>query len=726
LNPFYIPLKRSFEESVPTISRGKGFVDLPFPIKRIKGSGREIIDPIKSMIQQVEQFISIADKARVARALVNLSERFEGTGKWVEKVPPPMEAKIIELDNIRKQIEAVGGDLSQADMESLITLFSQGKGYYGKDNIVAIYRNGKREYYQIHPMLFESLKGLDKVSLPIFLDYTFGASARMVRLGATGIRAGFTLITNPIRDAQTFALQSEHVGAKPHRLVKSVIEEVFGKSKYSKQFRRAGGEMAQPLGLDRRTLKNAVEEILADDVQSKALNTVKHPIEALRKILSFPEAGIRLAEYEGVMKKYEPRFEEAKSRGDLIELKKLKEDAHIEAINAANEVTVNFKRAGAYGAVLNQFIPFFNPAVQGISKMGRTIYEHPTRSLFRATTYLTAPTLALWWINKDEDWYKELPTWQKWAFWNFKIGDRIIRLPKPFEWGYIFSAIPEAIADAIYRDNPSIIKDAVKSAGINLLPPVIPALVKPAAEVYFNWDMFRERKIVPEWQENLDPREQYSSHTSSFSKKVGDILNVSPIAIDHLLSGYTGGLVSDILNGLPKEHKEAADIPVVGRIFTREGSYTWGGQSVQDFYDIYKKSQSLVRTVNNAIKNGRPTGKWDTNIYYIYSSQINSVALRLSELRDQRRLIENLDYGKEEKEAIYKAIDETAVVLSRELISLLKNIKENEFKIDDTLIVFGESARIGRADLLRQLLLLDPNVSDADFEWALEKSAKED
>ena len=103
----------------------------------------------------------------------------------------------------------------------------------------------------------------------------------------------------------------------------------------------------------------------------------------------------------------------------MIELKKLQEDAAIESSNAANEVTVNFKRAGTYSAVLNQIIPFFNPAIQGISRMGRTIYDHPLRSGLRATGILTAPTLALWYINKDEEWYKELPSWQKFGFWNF-------------------------------------------------------------------------------------------------------------------------------------------------------------------------------------------------------------------------------------------------------------------------------------------------------------------
>ena len=39
------------------------------------------------------------------------------------------------LENLKKQIENLGGDLSEADLNGIITMFSQGKGYFGKDNV---------------------------------------------------------------------------------------------------------------------------------------------------------------------------------------------------------------------------------------------------------------------------------------------------------------------------------------------------------------------------------------------------------------------------------------------------------------------------------------------------------------------------------------------------------------------------------------------------------------
>jgi hypothetical protein len=674
VNPFYIPLKRVFDEHAMGLPRGSGVVDLPSPIKKIKGSGREIVNPIESLIGMTEQIIAVADKARVARSIADMYDKYEGMGKWVRKVPPPIESKTFELDQIAKQIEDMGGDLTDADLGSIITLFSQGRGYYGKDNIVSIFRDGKREYFELDPILYDGLKGLDNVTLPKVLDLTFGAATRLVRLGATGLRAGFSLITNPVRDVQTSILQSEYGGARPDRVARALANELVGGDKYAVAFRRAGGEMAQPLGLDRKMLRKVMNEILADNTKKKALNIVSHPIEAMRKVFSFTEAGVRLAEFKQVMKKYEPLIDDANSRGDLVEAKKLQEDAIVEASNAANEVTVNFKRAGTYGAFLNQVIPFFNPTIQGLSRMGRTVWEHPLRSAFRGMALLTAPSLALWYLHKDEEWYKNLPAWEKYAFWHFKLGETIWRLPMPFEWGYLFAGLPVGTAESIYKDDPKYIEKAFKESVGAVIPDYIPALVKPAVEVYFNWDMFRDRPIVSKSQEGLLPAQQYSEYTSWVAKKVGETLSVSPQKVDHLLSGYTGGLANDILNALPKEYKEKADWPVIGRLFTRNSSLGFGGETVQEFYDYSKRVESVTRTMKFSLKKGiipKNLTEQDKMLYKL-RSVVSSGANRLSQLRDYKLAISQMDIDPDIKKQINVAIDQVVVDIAEYANTLIE------------------------------------------------------
>jgi len=198
---------------------------------------------------------------------------------------------------------------------------------------------------------------------------------------------------------------------------------------------------------------------------------------------------------------------------------------------------------------------------------------------------LTVPSLALWWINKDEDWYIALPAWQKYGFWNFKVGDQIMRLPKPFDWGFIFAAAPEAIADARYRKDSKPLREALGVAADLFIPDVLPAAVRPAIEVSTNFDYFRGREVVPYFMEKYNfAEDQYYPWTSQTVKELGSALGVSPLQVEHILTGYSGGFAKDVLYasdevmrlaGWLKEDPERrdwnpADIPVAGRLFSRD------------------------------------------------------------------------------------------------------------------------------------------------------------
>lgn len=667
VNPFYIPLQRVFNETVGMSGGGKGFADLGLPVKSLKGSGRDVRNPLHSLIQMTEHYYSTADKLRVGSAFADLAKHGKGIGGWITEVPAPKNKISRSIEMLQSQLEKAGVDLKSADMDALIEIYTAGQGFFSKkDNIISLWRNGEKKYYELDPLLYESMKGMDNITLTPMVDMFLAKPTRLIRLGATGIRAGFSWLTNPIRDAQTFFLQSEHAGVRPDKVAKALLEELTNTGQYTSKFRRGGGEMAQPLGLDKRQLQKTVNDILVanDTKTAKALNVFNHPIDALREIFSIPEAGTRMAEFNTVMEKYKPRIDQAIKNSDLFLVHKLKTDAMVEGINASNEVTVNFKRMSALTKILNQLIPFYNPAVQGLSRMGRTVYQHPVRSGFRATALLTAPTLALWWMNKDKREYQELPEYIKYGFFNIEYADgKWLKIPKPFEWGYLFSAIPEAVANSLYHKQTKETVDAVKFSIRQSLPPVLPndmlmsiGATKPMMEVYFNWDMFKQRNIISKRIQDIDPSLQYHAFTTPFAKKVAEYgrdatfwlheqsdifreigldFNISPIAIDHLLSGYTGGLAKDIVNGLPKVYKEEADIPVAGRMFVRKSEMGVNSRSAENFYNIYADYQKVSRTKSYQKSEKMVPIKQTTYEDFLYMKrvQIENTARQLLKLR---------------------------------------------------------------------------------------------
>lgn len=674
----YIPFKHAVEQGEGGGSGvSKALLSLGVPLKRFNKKGGDIINPLEAMMQNAEKIIATADKNRVVNSLVDIAENNEGLGKWVEKVAAPQVATKSVLKKLQGQLEGLGADLSEADMDGMLTLFSNAPGYFGKDNIGVLYRKGKPQFYEFHPELFNALKGMDSANMAWFTNTLLGKAVtgvtKLTRLGATGIRAGFQLISNPIRDTWTASLQSEYNShSQPLRSVKGIID-ALGNSESHRMFKALGGETAQPLGMDRKFTQNLTREILADDAKSKAMNVIKSPIEMIRKVLSFPEAGVRMGEFESVMKKYQPKIDQALANGDMAEVKKIKEDRAVEAANAANEVTVNFKRMGGYTSVLNQIIFGFNPAIQGLSKMGRSIYDHPVRSTLRGAAYLTAPTLALWALNKDEEWYKQLKPWERYAFWHFKIHDTIYKLPKPFEWGYVFGGIPEGVANSLYNDDNYYMKNAVTQAAQQLTPNIIPDAVKAPAELYFNWDMFRSQPVVPTSEENLLPPLQYLPQTSSVAKELGEILNVAPIKIDFLLNGYTGGLAGDILNGFHKDYKEKADLPVIGRLFVRQSDALLNGDYVQRFYDMADQATKIHTSVkaypkmkeNPSMDEMKKMLRVDDEAVRLYSSydQINQIKKSLQELRVAQKRIEVLKISADVKTRAIEELGSAAVKL---------------------------------------------------------------
>ena len=61
-----------------------------------------------------------------------------------------------------------------------------------------------------------------------------------------------------------------------------------------------------------------------------------------------------------------------------------------------------------------------------------------------------AGTLALFLQNKDDERYRRLTRDQKLMYWNIFVGDNHIKIPRPYDIGFVFSALPEIVADLIY------------------------------------------------------------------------------------------------------------------------------------------------------------------------------------------------------------------------------------------------------------------------------------
>ena len=577
LNPIYIPFMRAFAKGEIRSSggTGRGLTQAGTSVKAIRGSGREIIDPFEAMIQQTEKIISIAHKADVSRSLAELADK-PGMASMIWKVPPPKQATKFTAEQIKKDIAALavkhfGIDPAEAstsllmdEWDEVLTVYTNATAYYGKDNIVSLVRDGKREFYEVNKDLYAVLQGLDQYTLPWFLNITFGMATRAVRLGATGLNPAFGLIRNFIRDAGTFSVLSKHAKLGPVSAAGGVVADII-RTPSAQKFKALGGKMSGQILHDRTATQHLRGEFLASTVGKYTIHHATHPINATRELLGVNEAGTRIGEFDPALKYAEKRW----GKGS--------KDAAIYALNAAQDVTTNFTRHGRITKVLNQMIPFYNAAIQGPDKIARTIKERPVRTVFAAIAYLTIPAIWLWWRNKDEEWYKSLPDYERTNYLHFKIPgkDTIVRIPVPFELGHIFQSIPVAALDSQYTKDGKILLDVLVESAKQANPFGWPAAIGPAVEVIANKD-WAGRPIVPASLQNKLPEDQAKHYTTQIMRQVGRVIKVSPAQLEYLANSYSGGLYSRVsrtaeqFTGQSSREKTMSDYPVIGTLFLRD------------------------------------------------------------------------------------------------------------------------------------------------------------
>jgi hypothetical protein len=445
---------------------------------------------------------------------------------------------------------------------------------------------------------------MHKEVIPSFLRF-LTAPTRMVRIGATGLRASFAA-ANVIRDAfaTVFASRTNRTPfASLVGLWRQLKDAAIRPDPAVERYRASGAEMATMMGADRATAMRragrVVDEAMAYSTWDKIKARVRHPIDSIRAFFEAFENAPRIEEFRKVLAKAEKKW----GAGS--------ESAYLEAMLAAKESTINFTRGGVISAVLNQFYPFFNARMQGASKFYRVMAGRDvegskslaiTGALARTFAWVTAPSVLLWWMNRDEEWYQKLPAWEKQNNWHFKIGDTILKLPVPQELGKVFGTNVAQALDTWYRSADPTSRTRLNESLVDtfgsFLPmgldstngwlELIPQAVRPPIEAVANMESRSNRPIVSEANLNKLPKDQYDRYTTETAKRLGEWLGVSPAKIEHVLSGYTGGLGLDLLRagesaaGVRKA--PASGWPVASRFVARNPVTEGGSRVVEEFY----------------------------------------------------------------------------------------------------------------------------------------------
>nr|DAI38792.1 MAG TPA: Type I restriction enzyme Methylase [Caudoviricetes sp.] len=579
--PNYVPFFRDFsaESMDGFFSSSKGFVNVANPIKRFKGSTRDIIDPLESIVKNTYQFYNAIERNHVGVTFAKLAKK-PGVGTIVEEVRGDRPAK-------------------------------------STDNTFSVWVKGKKVVYETTPELAQAMKMINK-DTSNFLTKILQYPASWLRAGST-VTAGFA-ITNALRDTISAGVFSKH-GFLP------VVDTFRGLAHFLKKdqlywdYVKSGGAHAAMVSLDRDYLSGHLRELFSR--KSTLSKVARNPMEVLRAISEATEVATRLGEFSNARKGYTGLY-------SRLTKTNLKPKSLGEASIASRDITIDFSRTGTHTKSWNKIDAFFNATIQGGDKLVRAWRDDPKGMTIKSTLFITLPTIALWYLNKDNSAYQELPQWEKDTFFHIPAGDKFIKIPKPFELGLLYGTTFERMLQ--YFDDKSTGRNGVGFKGLGdraidtLLPDVLPTALPPIWEWWSNYSKFRQRNIVPQSQEKLPDKLQYGSNTSMVARKIGDTFNVSPYKVDNTIMGYGGNLarlgldITDAISGANEKRptKGVTELPEIRRFFAKPYQ---SSDSVQRVYDDFKEQEKLHNELK--LTGQRPEG-YDPKLYNKLKNAQNS------------------------------------------------------------------------------------------------------
>jgi len=638
---------------------GKKTVDLPRPVKRQYGSTRPIYSPIQNDILNTFYFMDIAKRSYAANALAGLADKAEGKGWLIEKVPAPQQVSKVELKRLKDDLIAAGipeEDLADADLERIALVFNPQRfaGFKEKqENIFAIHRGERVDFYQVHPELYATLQALDTPASN-WLIRLLGSISEPLHVGAVGTLSFGG--RNIVKDTSTKLIHSE---ATPIDLGKDFLKgfaHALKKGDLYAEYEASGGGQAGRVSLSRHDLEKKVADMFPKNERAttRVINAFAKPYVALKGLIELGEEGSRIGEF-------------ARRRGD----DPTREDK-LWAAYLSREVTVDFQRGGRKGRQWNLVVRFFNPGLQGIDKLARDFKANPGRVLLRGAL-ISLISLLTFLKNKDNPRYLDESRYRRDNFWCFYPTESInLYIPKPFEAGMIFGSAPERFLEWMYHKDPGAMKEFAKSVFDELSPDIIPTAMVGLVEQIANKSLLTGAPIVPAAEQRLEPRDQYGPQTTAPAITLGQALNVSPRRIEAMISSYTGGMGLEVLDFLDLLAGEAtskrAPTQLIPGVKGFVGRPYVGSRAVTQLYEEKEKLERQKASYDRAWKQGKEP-KTEPN--WARLDLLRSTADYLTTLRKERDwIMEESGYAPTEKR---KRVDDINRQIAEEAQKAMKH-----------------------------------------------------
>lgn len=561
-NQKYLPLQRLeyLADQADNLPRGKKTFSVASQdiIKGIKGSEKEIADPIESMVRNTYKTINLIERNKVAQRVGALSKkkRFDGTVIKVNKN----------------------------------TVIPQ-----GMDKISSL-ENGVKVEYAVPREVADAMKGMTSESID-FITKAASLSSKALRTGATSLNLAF-VIPNAVRDFQTAMVASKY-GFNPLDWARGLAEAVKRGDDY-KKFLDSGGSFSG-FFQQGKNLPKTVKE-LTRSKGSKIARTVVNPIKLIEAVGETIELTPRLGVFKKALRKgVTPEDAAFNARNATVDF--AKSGSKLKVAN----MWVPFLNARLQGT-LNIFKAFKDRPLKS-SMIASTIVGMPAIATYYHNTR-----------NYPEIW-NDIAQFEKDNYFILIYGDakddngkysQIAKIPKgdigkmfgnPLEnfMSYLdggdTKAVDELAIQVMSDISPISFERDGKFSLSQLASGTLPPTVKGGLEGMTNKNFFTERDIVPQSLQGIDPKEQYKEDTPAIAKFIGEKTGTSPLKVENFVGTQFAGVGRQLMEP-SKAHTQ----------LTKRFSGAYGRQQEQGDIEELKGLEKAEKT--EAVKKKREAEKF--------------------------------------------------------------------------------------------------------------------
>jgi len=675
---FYLPFHRMMSEGLKATksdawSRGLAVANL----KRLLGGKEVLRDPLENIVANWSHLIDSSSKTIAAAKAIDSMKRLG----LAERITPKLARKNSDAESVAKSLRAAGvevGALPESMREQMIAVWIESQPM--EDGVVSYFEGGAKKYYRVtDPALHEAMAGVGLVIgdvLETVLKPLTGAK-NLVTFGATNVPAFWA--RSAIRETMTAAgVARDGVGVLGYI---DGLQSAYMQDQSAVDAMAAGGTFVgsyldanNPAGANKRMRRR------------------------IRMATGEATAGERVAAYYG---RYYYEIGVATDNAARLSVYRRAIEAGRTPLEAAIEsrdlMDYSMRGASNFVAITAMTVPFLNPRLQGLYKLGRSASSAAVQKrLAVVTTLLTLASAALYALNHDDERYKKLEPWDRDGNWHVFAGDMHIRIPKPFEIGAAATVIGERLPGAAIEDGGGReLWDSISHAVLNTLNlDPTPVLLKIGMDLARDRDSFRDRPIVGKYNQNSTfPESESGPYTPSAAIKFAEALPDwapetmrSPDRVNFLVNALAATVgryamdaasyAIDTVEGVEKPAKTTLEkIPTGG--FIRDARTT-RDRAIGDFYNragAVRDAMPMIREAEGEIDSDAQIAKIEKRIGMSVeiAREVDAIARDMSALRKESLEIRADDtLSPETKRILIDALQGERNVIAREGLSLMR------------------------------------------------------